>query len=198
MDAFSTLKMKINDRQAGSLKLGCKSRWQGWAGWSWLAWNSTWCVDNKGRWLHMEWIKAVWRKNCFIFLLCNFCKLLFYFVSFFFFTCFPEQNRKPVIWFIFCLLLQYLHAFLMCVFITGTNVWWVSSSGGQAARSARWPLGTAVLLMDGAVCTHIKCRPTNPPASDTLGLFATNGCNRGTPAHRKTKASIPPFPSTPH
>lgn len=154
---------KNNDRLAGSLRLGCKSQWQGWARRSCLAWNSTWCVDNKGQWLHMEQIKAVWGNICFIFLLCNFCKLLFNFVLFFG-TCFPEQSRErcllPVIWFIFCLLLQYVHAFLMCVFITGRNVWWVSSSGGQAAHSTRWPLGAAVLLMDGTVCTHIKCSPT--------------------------------------
>lgn len=78
----------------------------------------------------------------------------------------------------------------MCVFISGTNVWWVSSSGGQAARSMRWPLGAAVLLMDGTACTHIKCSPTNPSASNILVLFATNGCNCGTPTHRETKSYL--------
>lgn len=72
----------------------------------------------------------------------------------------------------------------MCVFITGTNVWWVCSSGGRAACSERWPLGAAVLLMDDTVCTYRKCGPASPPASHMLGLFGseswTIGCNAGT------------------
>lgn len=58
----------------------------------------------------------------------------------------------------------------MCVFITGTNVWWVSSSGGQAARSARWPLGTAVLLMDGCSVHLHKVQSHQPTCFRHFGF----------------------------
>lgn len=135
MDAFPTLNWdwgRLAHYNETSDNVG-----QDGAGWPW-------CVDNKGQRLHMELIKPVWGNICFILMLWNFisyCLTLFTFSG----LVFSEQSRKcrlpPVIRFLFCLLLQYLLAFLMCVFITGANVWWVSSSGDQAARSTRWPLG---------------------------------------------------------